>query len=97
MTYDIDRNMVNHTPDAETQKQMEVLRTQFHAVTDALLHIVPDGRERSLALTKLEEALMWSMAALARRGYDFKDLGVVKDVNELAGHAMGHTGVNRAK
>ena len=91
MTYDIDRNMVNHTPDAETQKQMEVLRTQFHAVTDALLHIVPDGRERSLALTKLEEALMWSMAALARRSYDFKDLDVVKDVNELSGKAHGRS------
>ena len=91
MTYDIDRNMVNHTPDAETQKQMEAVRADVRITTATVLDLIPDSRERSLALTKLEEALMWSMAALARRGYDFKDLDVVKDVNELSGKAHGRS------
>lgn len=29
---------------------------------------VPDSREKSIALTKLEEALMWANAGIARHG-----------------------------
>jgi hypothetical protein len=28
--------------------------------------VVPDGREKALAITKLEEAMMWANAAIAR-------------------------------
>lgn len=29
---------------------------------------VPDGREKALALTKIEEAMFWANAAIAREG-----------------------------
>lgn len=33
-----------------------------------ILKSCPDSRERSLALTKIEEAVMWANAAIARNG-----------------------------
>lgn len=32
-----------------------------------LVSIVPEGREQSLMLTKLEEAMMWANAGIARK------------------------------
>lgn len=32
--------------------------------------LVPDGREKALAVTKLEEAMMWANAAIARQWGD---------------------------
>ncbi len=31
-----------------------------------IVELIPPGREQSLAITKLEEALMWANAAIAR-------------------------------
>jgi hypothetical protein len=39
-------------------------------VARGLFAAVPDCRERSLALTNLEQSCMWAMAALARTNYD---------------------------
>lgn len=99
MTYDycIQRNMVNHRPDKATQEKMEAIRLNFHEVTGVILGNVAVSRERSLAITKLEEALMWTMASLARGNYD--DLTLIDQAGtvELSGHATGHSGVNRSK
>ena len=67
---DIVRNMVNHAPDRQTQKQMENLRYHYHLTVREMQKILPESRERSLAMTKMEEALMWSMASLARDSFD---------------------------
>lgn len=45
-------------------KVRELLRMAAHE----LIERVPEGRELSTALTKLEEAMMWSNAAIARHG-----------------------------
>jgi hypothetical protein len=31
-----------------------------------IIYNIPEGRERSIALTKIEEALFWSVAGIAR-------------------------------
>ena len=66
----IDRNLTNHTPSTEAGDEMTDLRRHFHALGTAMLAALPEGREKSLAITQLEQASMWSMAALARADFD---------------------------
>lgn len=40
-------------------------REKFIAAADALIQLVPPGREQALALTALQEASMWANAAIA--------------------------------
>lgn len=65
----IDRDFTNHPPDEDTQAAMESLRVKIKAVA-SVLYALPNSRERSLAITNLEQSTMWSMAALARGNYD---------------------------
>ncbi len=43
----------------------EIRETMKEAAED-VIQLVPAGRERALALTKLEEAMMWANAGIAR-------------------------------
>lgn len=58
------KQYVNHTPSDKSRLQIEHLRTaadQFHSAIEAT---APSCRERSLALTKLEESLMWAVKGI---------------------------------
>lgn len=44
----------------------EHLRTAFIRVAEEVVWQCPESRERSVALTKLEEASMWAIASVAR-------------------------------
>lgn len=66
-TADLDHRFAYHRPkDDETIGAHETVR----ALTGRLAHdfdvLVPNGREKSLAITKLEEAMFWANAAIAR-------------------------------
>lgn len=37
-------------------------------LAQSLNDVVPDGREKALAMTKLEEVMMWANAGIARQG-----------------------------
>lgn len=66
---DIDSRFDHHPPkDAETVKRHETARANCKAAALALDEALPPSREKSLALTKLEEALFWWNAAIAREG-----------------------------
>lgn len=52
------------TSDALTQ--IEYVRDTMKIAVDQLLSVTPESRERSIAVTKLEEAMFWSNAAIAR-------------------------------
>ena len=59
-------NMTNHRPNDEGIQKMETLR-QFAKQFATSIHAqVPDSREKSIALTHLEEALFWANAGVAR-------------------------------
>lgn len=45
----------------------DAMRRHFKALAEEVCMMCPDGRERSLALTKLEEGMFWVREALGRR------------------------------
>jgi len=44
----------------------EFIRQKCHDLANTILLDVPAGREQALALTKIEEAMMWANAGIAR-------------------------------
>lgn len=67
---DLVRNANNfdyHQPHCPTQgERYDEVRLMLRAVADELLARCPPSRELSLALTKLEEAMFWANASIAR-------------------------------
>lgn len=59
-------NMTNHTPSPGAIHVIEALREGFIALTENVEVACPASRERSLAVTNLEQALMWAVASIAR-------------------------------
>ena len=56
----------HHAPDAEKVKLHEDVRVRCHDLARALNACIPDCREKSLAVTNIEQAMFWANAALAR-------------------------------
>lgn len=64
--YDIDNIFTYHSPLPEQQERYEMLRNKAKELAQLILDECSPSRERSLALTKTEEAIMWANAAIAR-------------------------------
>lgn len=62
----LDNNYKYHTPSKNQQAFYAKLREDARELAQAFEELCPDGREKSLAHTKLEEALMWANASIAR-------------------------------
>lgn len=59
-------NMTNHTPTKDQIRDIEYLRACFINLVEDVRRNCPAGRELSLAITNLEQSLMWAVAAIAR-------------------------------
>lgn len=55
-----------HAPNEAKALRHERLRQSAEDFAVEVAHEVPEGREQSLALTKIEEAMFWANAAIAR-------------------------------
>lgn len=67
MAYDVEKNMTNHAPASpEVVKKYEAIRESCKMFASLVEELCPDSREKSLAFTNLEQALMWSIASIAR-------------------------------
>lgn len=64
---EIDTRFTYHKPSGDQPDRYNQIRRMAHDLAIELGHLVPDSREKSLALTKLEEAVMWANAGIARR------------------------------
>lgn len=56
-----------HAPQPGQVEKYKDLRDKAWGLADLIVESCPASRERALALTKLEEAVMWANAAIARR------------------------------
>lgn len=62
---EIERRLGYHPATPDTVPQFEENRVNFIVLANDLDRRLPDGREKALALTALQEALMWANAAVA--------------------------------
>lgn len=67
--HDLNNRFAYHPPkDEETKRFHELVREAMQAAAEVMVAITPRGREQSLAIAKLEEAMYWANAAIARQG-----------------------------
>lgn len=62
----ITRAFTYHAPKEGQQGRYESIRTEARGLAYTILASTPASREQSLALTKLEEAVTWANASIAR-------------------------------
>jgi hypothetical protein len=62
----IQNNFTYHAPKGDQQERYEALRAEARELAHLINSSTPDSREKSLALTNLEQAVMWANAAIAR-------------------------------
>ena len=62
----IERNFTYHKPDGDRIGRYEEIRAKAKELAYLIDGLCLPGRERSLAMTKLEEAVMWANASIAR-------------------------------
>lgn len=63
---DIDTRFDYHAPDVVKAQLHQLIRGVFKDAAAIIAHECPEGREKSLAITKLEEAMFWANASIAR-------------------------------
>ena len=56
-----------HRPTGNQPERYTQIRSRAGDLAELLEGLCPESRERSLALTKLEEAVFWANASIARR------------------------------
>lgn len=66
MIEQIENNFTYHLPKDNQVERYRSIRDKAKAFAFFIHHTCPDSREKSLAMTKLEEAVMWANAAIAR-------------------------------
>lgn len=59
-------NYRHHAPDEDKVKVHQAIRGNIYSAAEYINGNVPECREKSLAMTKLEEAMFWANAAVAR-------------------------------
>lgn len=63
---DLHNRFAYHAPGPGKQEAHADLRNACFLLASAINELCPDSREKSLAVTSIEEAMFWGNAALAR-------------------------------
>ena len=63
---DIEKNFTYHPPKPGQPERYGEIRGMARLLADTINRFCPESREKSLAMTKLEEAVMWANASIAR-------------------------------
>lgn len=62
----IENNFTHHKPSIDQTERYDELMEKGKNLALIFNDFCPDSREKSLAMTKIEEAIMWAKAAIAR-------------------------------
>lgn len=63
---DLDNRFTYHAPKPGQPAKYEAIRDKAHWLAAFINETAPESREKSLALTALEECVMWANASIAR-------------------------------
>lgn len=63
---DIDNRFTYHEPKGDQANRYTKIRDTAKTLAELIVGTCPPSRELSLALTKLEESVMWANASIAR-------------------------------
>jgi hypothetical protein len=63
---ELQRRFIYHAPKLDQRKRYEMIRKFAYEYAKDIEDICPDSREKSLAITHLEMAVMWANASIAR-------------------------------
>jgi hypothetical protein len=66
MNPQIEKAFTYHPPKEGQPERYEAIRSEAKLLAALIDDLVPNSREKSLALTKLEECVMWANAGIAR-------------------------------
>lgn len=76
----VDHNLTSHAPSETQVRFIEIVRTVGKQLGHQIVEYCPPGREQSLALTALEETVMWAVAAIARGGERVPGLDPIREL-----------------
>lgn len=66
---DIEHRFAFHAATTQEKRDEHTsVRQQCRQLADALNEALPEGREKAVVVTKLEEVMFWANAAIARAG-----------------------------
>lgn len=60
----VKKSLTNIKPNEEKLKRIEALRESYKDIVNSLSENCNDSRELSIAITKLEESLMWAVKSI---------------------------------
>jgi hypothetical protein len=63
---DLVNRFIYHAPKEGQPEKYELMRSIALSFSAVINDMVPDGREKSLAITHLEEVVFWANAGIAR-------------------------------
>ncbi|WP_394909930.1 hypothetical protein [uncultured Robinsoniella sp.] len=66
MNNQIENNFMYHSPKEGQTEKYEAIREKAKELAYLIEEACPNSREKSLAITKLEESSMWANASVAR-------------------------------
>lgn len=61
---DVAKEFTSQEIDERQKKDIDVITNAFITAATEVVEICPESREKSLAMTKLEEAKMWAVKAI---------------------------------
>jgi hypothetical protein len=62
----IENNFRYHPPKADQSERYEMIRKTAKILAEIIDRLCPNSREKSVAITNLEQAVMWANASIAR-------------------------------